>query len=215
MPLPLPRRIRTNRTSDKHLEHARDQAPPQETHALSSKPNAPTVDDSQNTADEVQELEEAALEFLQKHIRAFDSDRSSLASAYSRLATFSVQTQHPPDAPSATLLPRSHTKLPHPRGPTEKLKQGRLDIIAELLSLPDDRHFCVGRQASIDYDVTCLESTVGVLLVCYSENEGGWACDQRFVLRRKEWDKEDGSTEGLWPLIAVCHQMTFREKASR
>ncbi|KAI0630742.1 hypothetical protein C8Q77DRAFT_1134959 [Trametes polyzona] len=35
-------------------------------------------------------------------------------------------------------------------------------------------------------------------------------CEQRFVLRRREWDEEDRSTPGVWPLVAVAHQMLFR-----
>lgn len=144
------------------------------------------------------QMESAALDFLRRFIVTYDSDRSALASAYSRFATFSVQT-----------IARSGRTLegPDPR----KLKQGRLDIMAGLLCLPDERRFCASGPTKVEYDVVHLGATFGVLLICYSGNESGtWACDQRFVLQYKDWDEEDRSTEGLWPLIAVSHQMTLR-----
>ncbi|EED81886.1 predicted protein [Postia placenta Mad-698-R] len=125
------------------------------------------------------QMESAALDFLRRFIVTYDSDRSALASAYSRFATFSVQT-----------IARSGRTLegPDPR----KLKQGRLDIMAGLLCLPDERRFCASGPTKVEYDVVHLGATFGVLLICYSGNESGtWACDQRFVLQYKDWDEED------------------------
>ncbi|CDO69795.1 hypothetical protein BN946_scf184766.g40 [Trametes cinnabarina] len=36
------------------------------------------------------------------------------------------------------------------------------------------------------------------------------ACEQRFVLRSRDWDEEDRSTPGVWPFVAVAHHMLFR-----
>ncbi|KAI0924979.1 hypothetical protein AcW2_005695 [Taiwanofungus camphoratus] len=160
---------------------------------------------------EREEMETAALEYLRKYFQTFDSDRSALASAYCRAATFSIQNWDWPSTPA--MLGRC--------SPVTSLKQGRLKIMASLLSLHDDQKFCKEGGTTVEYDTIYLGNTVGVLLICYThhsevtteKNEskvGEWACDQRFLLRSKEWDEEDRLSEGLWPFIAVSHQMTIR-----
>jgi len=85
--------------------------------------------------------------------------------------------------------------------------------MASLLSLPDDWNFCLSGPRYLDFDVVSLGAAGGVLLMCYTGGQDEkWACDQRFVLQPKEWDEEDRSTERLWPLVAVSHQMTIRER---
>ncbi|TFY61070.1 hypothetical protein EVJ58_g4738 [Rhodofomes roseus] len=155
------------------------------------------------------ELERGALAFLRNYIRLFDRDRTALVRAYSHVATFSVTT-HDPSRPAS---------LPSPRALARRLRQGRTDLLGGLLLLPAGRKFLPEGPRGVKYDVVCLgaENKLEVLLMCYVEetkDEDGlvWACDQRFVLRKKEWDDVDRSTGGLWPLVAVSHQMTIREK---
>ncbi|OBZ66491.1 hypothetical protein A0H81_13572 [Grifola frondosa] len=156
--------------------------------------------------EEIDDMQAAALRFLQSYTLTFESDRAGLASAYSRDATFSIQI-YDPCSPTCSSKPC-------------KIKQGRLDIMAELLSLPDDQRLYadIAGMSKVDYDFVHLGQFVGALLMCYATQtinvdgprRGKWLCDQRFVLKRKEWDEEDRSTEGLWPLVAVSHQMTIR-----
>ncbi|KAI0358302.1 hypothetical protein OH77DRAFT_1421624 [Trametes cingulata] len=176
------------------------------------------------------ELQAAAVEFLQRYLRAFLQDRSTLASAYSRAASFSVQTL---PSPSHDSSPASTRAVPPP--PT--YHSGRIEIIAALLDLPDNETLCAvpdanGVQPMVQWDFLHAKEAGDTLLICYAtanaagraESSGkgkaravegsSWsghaACEQRFILRPKEWDEEDRSTPGLWPLVAVAHQMLFR-----
>ncbi|PCH44508.1 hypothetical protein WOLCODRAFT_139043 [Wolfiporia cocos MD-104 SS10] len=170
---------------------------------------------SVSSSDEADELEAAALAFLRKYILSFDSDRSSLASAYSHCATFTVQEYAP--------HPSRNENAGHKFSPPAKhcISQGRMEIMAGLISLPDSYRFCTGGPINVDYDVLYVGSADGVLLICYGGYTGTaldsarqWTCDQRFILRRKEWNEEDRSTAGLWPLVAISHQMTVRKNRS-
>ncbi|KZT70845.1 hypothetical protein DAEQUDRAFT_168979 [Daedalea quercina L-15889] len=158
-------------------------------------------------SEEEGELQCNALTFLQKYIRLFDRDRAALVSAYSHVATFSVTT-HDPSHP---------TSRPSPRTSAQRVRQGRAGVAAGLLALPAGRRFLPSGPRDVNYDVVCLENTTDVLLICYAgetkDDDGKvWACDQRFVLRKKDWDANDQYIAGAWPLVAVSHQMTIREK---
>ena len=123
---------------------------------------------------------------------AFLADRSALAHAYSRAATFSVQT-----APALT-------SEPYPRPPTAR--HGRADVLAALLALPDDpfRPECDDADEGedgdgcaaleIDYDVVRLADVrVGdFLLICYGV--GGTGGDR--ACGRDATRKEGGESLG-------------------
>ena len=166
-------------------------------------------------------LQREALTFLRRYIRLFDRDRAALASAYSHVATFSVTTHDP----------SSTASRPSPRTVAQRIKQGRADVVTALLAFPAARKFLPEGPRDVEYDVLCLDNKTDVLLMCYvgetKDQDGNlWACDQRFVLRKKDWDLDDRfvlklrvtvpanvvrSTGGVWPLVAVSHQMTIRE----
>ncbi|EIW58293.1 uncharacterized protein TRAVEDRAFT_20345 [Trametes versicolor FP-101664 SS1] len=158
-------------------------------------------------------MEADALRFLQRYIADFATDRAALASAYSRAATFSTQTLPPP----------------HQDVGTAARHYGRLEIIAALLDLPDDEAPLAARK--VEYDFVYASKAGDVLLICYTaarvpeqtvargkgkQKEKATAklldglCEQRFILRPREWDEEDSATPGVWPLVAVAHQMLFR-----
>lgn len=173
---------------------------------------------------EEESLQSDALTFLRRYIHLFDHDRAALANAYSHVATFSVTT-HDPSGTASRASPRTIA---------QRLRQGRADVVTALLALPASRKFLPEGPRDVGYDVSCLDNQTDVLLVCYvgetKDSDGKvWACDQRFLLRKKEWDQKDRlvhrscvlvsvtniqirCTGGVWPLVAVSHQMTIREK---
>lgn len=135
---------------------------------------------------------------------AFAEDRASLARAYSRAATLSIQTS-PANSESD---PRSSPPQPH---------RGRADIVAALLALPEEQSLYDEERedaAEVDWEMV-LKGSGDILLVCYAtvevdrkgptctshrngEGEGHarrdpetWAYEQRFVLKRRDWDEED------------------------
>ena len=123
---------------------------------------------------------------------AFSEDRATLAHAYSRAATFSITA---PSDDSA-----GHRAC----------HRGRADIVSALPALPDDQPLYdeVGEgMAEVDWDLVHLKATDDVLLICYAAHDRArsmqhdkgkgkgradrWAYEQRFLLRRREWDLED------------------------
>ncbi|KIM84314.1 hypothetical protein PILCRDRAFT_6567 [Piloderma croceum F 1598] len=174
---------------------------------------------------EVDELQAAALDFLSQYIKVFDEDRSDLASAYSHSALFSYRV-HELDPASTTTPSRSGafaSKLvfndTSGSGGGLSVKQSRLEIVTALLSLGSHK-FCARGCANIEYDFAYLDPSNDVLLICYAEiadiQEGHrLSVDQSFILRKKERDEEDRLSDGLWPLVAVSHQMTIRDMSQR
>ncbi|CCM02622.1 uncharacterized protein FIBRA_04725 [Fibroporia radiculosa] len=132
-------------------------------------------------------FEAAAVEFLNRYLLTFNKDRSLLAGAYSRLATFSV-LYHDPSGQFSALSGRNVSWRDNSK--LDIFRQGRPEIIVNLLSLPADK-FGVGDWAKVYYDVVSLHDA-SVLLMCYADSEvSNQSCDQRFVLRPREWDEED------------------------
>ncbi|KAI0793804.1 hypothetical protein C8Q74DRAFT_532950 [Fomes fomentarius] len=168
------------------------------------------------------EAEAQALAFLERYMLAFAEDRASLARAYSRAATLSIQTF---PANSESDPPSSRPPQPH---------RGRADIVAALLALPEEHSlYDEGGEgaAEVDWEIV-LQGSGDILLICYAtvevdrtsqrngKGEGHarrvpetWAYEQRFVLKRRDWDEEDRNTPGLWSLVAVSHQMAIRRLA--
>lgn len=144
-------------------------------------------------------LQREALAFLRRYIRLFDRDRAALASAYSHLATFSVTTYDPSGSASR----------PSPRTVAQRLRQGRADVVTALLALPAARKFLPEGPRDVEYDVVCLDNKTDVLLICYvgeTKDQHGkvWACDQCFVLRKKEWDLNDRFVHGCHVSFSVA-----------
>ncbi|KAF8074580.1 hypothetical protein FPV67DRAFT_587924 [Lyophyllum atratum] len=172
------------------------------------------------SVEELAEVEPMAVDFLQRYIRAFDADISTLRHAYAPYATFSLRT--PSDAThrsSGLALSESKAR----QGPAE---------IAQGLSLLSSYKFCPGgiaRDLHVCYDVVSLSNAAGggILLTVHGEvfdvsrgdpdrgvageREGFVMLDQAFVLQRNpEWKGGGGGGEG-WLLVAVSHQMVMRE----
>ncbi|RDX50820.1 hypothetical protein OH76DRAFT_1481896 [Lentinus brumalis] len=172
-----------------------------------------TVSISSDNSD-MDEMETAALDFLKQYMIAFSEDRAVLVRAYSRMATLSIIAPFDSTVPSST---GSRGRVPY---------QGRADIVSALLALPDEQPLYDEEgegMAEVDWDLVYVEDTGDVLLICYATHDRSpgakgkgkrradrWAYEQRFLLRRREWDEEDRDTPGLWPLVAVSHQMTIK-----
>ncbi|KZP13569.1 hypothetical protein FIBSPDRAFT_1049366 [Athelia psychrophila] len=176
---------------------------------------------------DAEELYEEALKFLQRFIGTFDEDRSDLASAYSCTAMFSYRLHEPlrSDADSTATGAEKFASRPASRNPPDSnmhaalaVKQSRLDIVSALLSFSSKYKFLVDGKTNVLYDMQYLEDKQGLLLICYAEitdqqEEHRLSLDQSFVLRRKEDDREDSAIAGLWPVVAVNHQLTVRDLA--
>ncbi|KAG1821774.1 uncharacterized protein BJ212DRAFT_920031 [Suillus subaureus] len=87
----------------------------------------------------------------------------------------------------------------------------RLDITANLLSLPPLQLLpLTGLAADIDYDIMWLGSPVGMFAICGGIHHGHASkrpVTHSFLLRQKEACEEDARADGVWPLVAVAHQM--------
>ncbi|KAI0741251.1 hypothetical protein C8Q80DRAFT_1193345 [Daedaleopsis nitida] len=141
-------------------------------------------------------VEAEAVNFLRQYLLTFYEDRAVLARAYSRVATLSIQGPPKPAAsPNCADQPTPY--------------QGRTNIVAALLALPEEQplyHEDGEGMGEVDWDVVGLNDTGDTLLVCYATDAraagGGssakgkgraetWVYEQRFLLRRKDWDEED------------------------
>ncbi|TDL23813.1 hypothetical protein BD410DRAFT_787095 [Rickenella mellea] len=181
------------------------------------------VEDREMREREITALEDSALDFYQQYIKTFDSDRASLASAYSRLAVFSytIHDTVPLKSLGAAFLPVNDVLRFAPRNGSRNLvlnpkmdaKTSRIDIISSLLSLGPHQF---SSPENIFYDVVYVDPLSSVFLVCQGtltdkERKNRLSYNQSFVLRRKEDDEEDRKSEGLWPLVIVSHQLTVRD----
>ena len=132
---------------------------------------------------------------------AFYEDRAGLARAYSRAATLSI---HAPVQVGLSIPAHGHPRHDVPY-------QGRADIVSGLLALPDDQPLYDEDgegMAEVDWELVLSADSGDVLLICYATHDRGaslvrrgagkgiarseiWVYEQRFVLRRREWDEED------------------------
>lgn len=212
---PLPRRSNSGTTNASSQRPSPATRPSNGTSSLSPVTAAPPQAVSQPDRDplkhivgtpplplspEDEGLQREALTFLRRYIRLFDRDRAALASAYSHVATFSVAT-HDPSSPAS---------WPSPRTVAQRLSQGRADVVTALLAIPAARKFMPEGPRDVEYDVVCLDNKTDVLLMCYAgetkDRDGKvWACDQRFVLRKKEWDPIDRFVHGPSALFSVAN----------
>lgn len=153
--------------------------------------------------DEEEKMSKMTMEYLERYFQMFDSDRASLASAYSSNACFSYREVKCFSPGSLHLQP----SLP----PSGSIKCNRLDITTTLLSLPPLQLLpLTGLAANIDYDIMWLGSPVGMFAVCGGIHHGHASkqpVTHSFLLRQKEACEEDARADGVWPLVAVAHQM--------
>lgn len=152
---------------------------------------------------EEEKMAKMTMEYLERYFQTFDSDRASLASAYSSNACFSYREVKcfSPGSP--------HLQPPLP--PADSVKRTRLDITATLLSLPPLQLLpLTGLTADIDYDIMWLGSPIGMFVICGGIHHGHPSkrpVTHSFLLRQKEAYEEDARADGVWPLVAVAHQM--------
>lgn len=208
--LPIPPRPRRNvvspSVSSSPAGGSKPQAPP--------KPDPPSADVPAPSRplndfttiviapDEEDKMSKMTMEYLGRYFQTFDSDRASLASAYSSNACFSYREVKcfSPGSP--------HLQPPLP--PPDSIKRTRLDITATLLSLPPLQLLPLTGTADIGYDIMWLGSPVGMFAVCGGVHHGHASkrpVTHSFLLRQKEAYEEDARTDGVWPLVAVAHQM--------
>lgn len=152
--------------------------------------------------DEEEKISKMTMEYLERYFQTFDSDRASLASAYSSNACFSYREVKcfSPGSP--------HLQPPLP--PSDSIKRTRLDITATLLSLPSLQLLPLTGAADIKYDIMWLGSPVGMFAICGGVRHGHASkqpVTHSFLLRQKEAYEEDARADGVWPLVAVAHQM--------
>lgn len=209
--LPIPPRPRRNVASPSVLfppaGGSNSQAPP--------KPDPPSADVPAPSRpmndfpmivivpDEEEKMSKMTMEYLERYFQTFDSDRASLASAYSSNACFSYREVKCFSPGSPHLQPT----LP----PSDSIKHTRLDITATLLSLPPLQLLpLTGLAADIDYDIMWLGSPVGMFAICRGVHHGHASkrpVTHSFLLRQKGAYEEDARADGVWPLVAVAHQM--------
>lgn len=93
---------------------------------------------------------------------------------------------------------------------SDSIKRTRLDITATLLSLPSLQLLPLTGAADIEYDIMWLGSPVGMFAICGGVRHGHASkqpVTHSFLLRQKEAYEEDARADGVWPLVAVAHQM--------
>ncbi|KAH7927909.1 hypothetical protein BV22DRAFT_1193208 [Leucogyrophana mollusca] len=165
--------------------------------------------DSQIEPSIEQEIAVMTKNFLIQYVQTFDADRASLASGYSRNATFSYRVHELPSGQS----PRGCD----PSVPlSENVKLGRLDITTTLMSLTPHKFTPSSAPACVNYDMMYLGEGLGMFAVCRgplvdATDEQRLYAVHSFILRRKDDDEEDRSADGVWPLVAVSHQITIFE----
>lgn len=162
------------------------------------------------------ELSEMSLDYIRRYIQTYEADRASLASAYSRLATFAYRKHKQTFHLARTLASTSRASA----GDISEccaLKLGRLDVITELITLPslhcaipnsELKTACTsaGKMRHVAYDVLYLGPKLGVFVVCRIAILTGTVVHV-FMLQRREVDKEEADVEGVWPVVANVHQI--------
>ncbi|KAI9062645.1 hypothetical protein FKP32DRAFT_1677165 [Trametes sanguinea] len=189
---------------------------------------------------DIDETQAEAIRFLERYLKTFMLDRSDLASAYSHTATFSVQILPPSPQTGLRPVGTTYPPSCHHQGrlaviaalldlPEDKFAEPDAGGVPQRKF---DWDFCHAREAG---DVLLICSSVTAMPLWESDVDAGagakgkgkgkeraaeddsgpsrarlGVCEQRFVLRSRDWDEEDRSTPGVWPLVAVAHHMLYR-----
>ncbi|KIK41724.1 hypothetical protein CY34DRAFT_107197 [Suillus luteus UH-Slu-Lm8-n1] len=160
--------------------------------------------------DEEEKISKMTMEYLERYFQTFDSDRASLASAYSSNACFSYREVKCFSPGSPHLQPSLPPRIFIDIQASDSIKRTRLDITATLLSLPSFQLLPLTGAADIEYDIMWLGSPVGMFAICGGLCHGHASkqpVTHSFLLRQKEAYEEDARADGVWPLVAVAHQM--------
>ncbi|KAH9066532.1 hypothetical protein EDB87DRAFT_1586637 [Lactarius vividus] len=132
-------------------------------------------------SEEKDALESAGLQYLTRYYRTFDTDRRALGEAYAPDATFSC--------PSRSLCAKG--------------RDGILDALTML------GHGFLCSESKLKYEVSFIPG-IGTLLAGAQDEEVGYSMN--FVLQpRDHEDREPERDTEQWPLVAIMHQVVFRE----
>ncbi|KAI5124219.1 hypothetical protein M0805_005069 [Coniferiporia weirii] len=179
------------------------------------------------------ELEDMAVEFLKKYAETFDTNRASLADAYTSDAAFSycVHDIVSPNSLAAAFTNPGEVQRFAPRNgsrnlsniqTSKNLHRGRAEIVTALLSLGAHK-FCSRSPTDVHWNVLALSSgskpsviltSFGYLTEERAGREHRLSFDQCFILRTPEGFGDDdiqGLDDGLWSMVAVSHQLTLRD----
>lgn len=166
------------------------------------------------------EVSEMSLNYIRRYIQTYEADRASLASAYSRLATFGYRKHKQTSHSAQTIASTSKAPIGDISG-CSPLKRGRLDVITELVALPslhcavppsELKSACTsaGERRHVGYDMLYLGPQLGVFMVCRVAMPAATVV-HTFMLQRKEVDKEEAGAKGVWPVVANVHQIVVFE----
>ncbi|KAH9000156.1 hypothetical protein EDB92DRAFT_1829653 [Lactarius akahatsu] len=134
-------------------------------------------------SEEKDEMESAGLRYLARYCRTFDTDRRALREAYAPDATFSC--------------------------PSRNLRAKGRDAILDALTTLGHDFLCSKRKAK--YEVSFLPG-IGTLLAGAQDEEAGYSMN--FVLQPGDHEDREPELEHdteQWPLVAIMHQIAFRE----
>ncbi|KAF8842092.1 hypothetical protein BDN67DRAFT_966262 [Paxillus ammoniavirescens] len=152
-----------------------------------------------------EEMSEMTENYLRRYVQTYEVDRASLASAYSRNASFAYRVHelaHTPGEDTPTIQQNSH------KASTSGPKRTRLEIAMTLLTLPPLHSMDSSSPvlAQINYDIFYLGAEIGMFVTCRGMLRDKTVVHS-FILQRKEADVEEAAVEGIWPLVATAHQI--------
>lgn len=167
-------------------------------------------------------MSEMTLDYLRRYVQTYEADRASLASAYSRLASFSYRIHRCGEflaCDGSGSIPRASDR---DTSVDSGLQRGRLDIITTLITLPSlhcevspSGDTCPsasggGGVGQLSYDILYLGARLGMFVVCRAVVSTKLVVHS-FMLQRREADKEEAGVEGVWPVVANVHQIVVFE----
>ncbi|KAF8877911.1 hypothetical protein BD779DRAFT_1556274 [Infundibulicybe gibba] len=162
-----------------------------------------------------------AVDFITRYLKAFDTNRASISSAYAKNAVFSYRAISAHPLVRVRPLPEVELFIPKGKSYFRKTRpvQGQNEI-AETLSSFGPYRFSHPVNGVVDlvYDIVATPPEAGtdVLLVFNTEVVGAGdhhlAVSHSFVLMRSERFRQPSPlAEDVWPVVAVSHQMIIRE----
>ncbi|KAJ7442526.1 hypothetical protein B0H11DRAFT_2251414 [Mycena galericulata] len=166
----------------------------------------PTQSEPLTPEEQQAQLQQLSLDFIQKYILMFDSDRSSLASAYSEDAIFSFRDNN--------FACPTHFTFQRARPAQSKSSSG--NSMPKLPALQNYRFSPHGGMIELDFDTVALEPQLDapakVMLSVHGQlvdpDQRTIGIDQSFVLQR---DERGAKGDDAWPLVAISHQMVVRD----
>lgn len=129
----------------------------------------------------------AALHYLERYCRTFDTDRRALAEAYAPDAAFSC--------PSRSLR-----------------TQGRDGILNALTTFGNGVFCSGGRNVDVVPGIGVLLVVLGTMIYAQDDRDREVGYTMSFVLQPGDHeDRQIGRSTGQWPFVAILHQIVLRE----